>query len=307
MPRNWRLLEAPGGSWSLLWLGLALAVLPAGPVAAEPCRGPNGQFVACTCESTGCPLGEVCAINPATAKHECVPLNTETVIDEKPVPEPTPTPSPSPTPPPVDKSDFTINATGGYSITATGDKTGHAPSVDLAVGFDLSPSIKAPRLELFGYFNSIPGLSEGTGEMDSFGGFGVDALLSQPVADLYLRPAVLLGFQTRIDGENTPLHRSARFGYLGVRFAKKDRGGLFVGAGADERMSTRDDDTPDYLPAAILAWRVRIGDIVPGGDLNAWLIGRALLYLRLGYVDPSAGADQVTLALNIGWGNQEKK
>lgn len=201
-----------------------------------------------------------------------------------------------------DSSDLSIELAAGYSLTVTGSRTGHSPAVDIAVGFDLAPDEKAPRFELLGSFDSLPGVSTG-GEVESFRGFGVEGLLSQPIGALFLRPAVLVGFDTRVNGDATPLHRSARYAYLGVRFAKADRGSLFIGGGGDERLSTADRERPDYLPAGIISWRLRIGDIT--GDLDASLVGRAILYLRLGYGAATAGADAITLNFLAGWGKRQ--
>lgn len=232
----------------------------------------------------------------------------ERCADEQPInigePDPIPTPAPTPIPPPT--SDFTFDGAAGGIVGLTSGATQVQETVELAVGFNVKRSDQdVPRLDFLGRFGVLPGEIDGF-NLDSIASFrsaSLEVCLHQGIG-LRLRPALLVGFETRLEGDETPLTRTARFIHFGVR-VQGPEGYLFAGAGGDERLSAAGnrDQHAAYVPTFLASWRLRVAELVKDRGVHLYLTGRALLYMRLGY-EWETTPDSVQLGLMAGWGNR---
>jgi len=197
---------------------------------------------------------------------------------------------------------FVMDAGLGVVASLSSEASAGEPTAELGVGFDVADANKSPRMDLVARFGALPGATVDLADPTTFRSMGLEGYVSQPLSSvLRLKPAVLIGLEFRFDGDTAPLHRAARFGYLGVRFDSK-AGYLFLGAGGDERLSTSDRSTPAYLPSATVAWRVRLGTLT--GKIDSYLVGRVLVYLRTGYGAADAGSDVAQIGVLIGGGKR---
>lgn len=197
---------------------------------------------------------------------------------------------------------FVMDAGLGVVASLSSEASAGEPTAELGVGFDIADANKSPRMDLVARFGALPGATVDLADPTTFRSMGLEGYLSQPLSSvLRLKPAVLIGLEFRFDGDTAPLHRAARFGYLGVRFDSK-AGYLFLGAGGDERLSTSDRSTPAYLPSATVAWRVRLANLT--GKIDSYLVGRVLVYLRTGYGAADAGSDVAQIGVLIGGGKR---
>jgi hypothetical protein len=268
-----------GGSWTkAVATGLFLCgFLWTTPLqAAEPCRGADGKFIEC-------------------------PDHLE---DLQPVPLVETSPDPSPSPSPSPSVDFAIDGGAGLGGTLTSEGNEAEPIAEIGVGFDVSTKAKSPRLDLWARYGTLPGTTPSLEDPTAFQSAAFELRLSQPLADsMLLRPALLVGLEIRIRKEGLePRHNGARFIYLGVQFAGA-RGYVFLGGGGDERVSTTTRDRPDYLPAVTASWLLKVRDLA-GGNLRAYLTGRVLAFLRLGYSAASAGTTSAQFGFMVGGGNK---
>jgi hypothetical protein len=197
---------------------------------------------------------------------------------------------------------FVLEAGVGVVASLSSQASAGEPTAELALGFDVADANKSPRLDLVAAFRALPGATVDLADPTTFRSMGLEGYLSQPLSSvLRLKPAVLIGLEFRFDGDSAPLHRAARFGYLGVRFDSK-AGFLFLGGGGDERLSTAPRDAPQYLPSATVAWRLRLANVT--GKVDAYLTGRVILYLRTGYGIREAGSDVAQIGVLIGGGKR---
>lgn len=197
-------------------------------------------------------------------------------------------------------SDFALDAGVGGVASLSSEASAVEPTAEINAAFDLATNDKSPRLALLAAFRALPGETVSLADPATFRSLGLEGTLSQPLwSNLRLRPAILLGAEFRFAGDEAPLHRAARYAYLGTRM-DGDAGYLFLGVGGDERLSTASREAPDYLPAANVSWGLRMGKIT--GAIDARLVGRVLLYLRLGYGATTAGSDVAQLGVLVGFG-----
>lgn len=112
----------------------------------------------------------------------------------------------------------------------------------------------------------------------------------QPIKGLFVAPYFGGGFATRVESDPEPLDRTARWWSAGLRIAGA-RGWLEVGAGLDDRLGD------GYQPTAHARGALLLGD---RGGVNGWLIGEAILGLRIGYSGTEGRVDVVTLGLGVG-------
>ena len=112
---------------------------------------------------------------------------------------------------------FVIEAGVGVVASLSSQASAGEPTAELAVGFDIADANKSPRLDLVAAFRALPGSTVDLADPTTFRSMGLEGYLSQPLSSvLRLKPAVLIGMEFRFDGDTAPLHRAARFGYLGV-------------------------------------------------------------------------------------------
>ncbi len=250
---------AAGFLWTQLWLPSLFA--------DQPCRDDAGRFVPCD-EVEKLPAVEY--------------------------------PAPTPAPPDTKADGFAMDAGLGVVASLSSEASSGEPTAEVSAAFDVATNEKSPRLSLLGRFGALPGETVSLTDPTTFRSLGIEGTLSQPLwSNLRIRPAVQVGAEFRFSGDEQPLHRAARYGYLGARVEGED-GYLFLGVGGDERLSTSDRSTPAYLPATAVSWSLRIGKIT--GAIDARLVGRVLLYLRMGYGASDAGSDvaQVGVLVSVG-------
>ncbi len=249
---------------------LALWAWTAYALADQPCKDPKtGRFIACDDLTEG----------------EKLPVENGTWVAPKVTPEP-------------EESDFRLDGGIGGIASLSSDASSAEPTAELNAAFDIATNLKSPRLSLLARFGALPGETVSLSDPTTFRSLGIEGTLSQPLwSNLRIKPAVQLGAEFRFAGDSEPLHRAARYGYLGAR-VEGEEGYLFLGVGGDERLSTSSRSTPDYLPAANISWRVKLGTLT--GVVDAALVGRVLLFLRLGtYGQGSAGSDVAQVGVLI--------
>ncbi len=254
-------------------VALLMWAISAYAFADQPCKDPKtGRFISCD----------------DLTEQEKLPVENGTwVAPPPPVPE--------------TDSDFAMDLGAGAIASLSSDASSAEPTADLSAAFDLAENVKSPRLSLLARFGALPGETVSFGDPSTFRSLGIEGTLSQPLwSNLRVRPAVQVGAEFRFNGDEEPLHRAARYGYIGGRVEGED-GYLFLGIGGDERLSTSDRTTPAYLPAVAVTWRVKLGRVT--GAIDAALVGRVLLFARLGYYgQDSAGSDvaQVGVLVSVG-------
>jgi hypothetical protein len=240
---------------------------------ARRCRDEAGRFMPC----------------------EGLPAQSERL----PIVDPLPS-GPAPGYEPKPDTDFALDAGLGAVASLSSEASSAEPTAEVNASFDLATNDKSPRLSLAAFFRALPGEAVNLSDPTTFRSLGLEGTLSQPLwSNLRLRPALLLGAEFRFAADEQPLHRAARYAYVGTR-VDGDDGYLFLGVGGDERLSVNSRETPQYLPAANVSWRLRLGSIT--GAIDAALTGRVLLYLRLGYGQASAGSDVAQVGVLIGFG-----
>lgn len=218
-----------------------------------------------------------------------------------PIVDPMPT-GPAPGYEPKDDGDFAAAAGLGAIASLSSEASSAEPTGQISASFDVATNEKSPRASLLATFGALPGQAVSFSDPATFRSLGIEGALSQPLwSNLRVRPAVVVGAEFRFSGETEPLHRASRYGYIGARVEGED-GYLFLGMGGDERLSTADRSTPAYLPAASVTWRLRLGKIT--GAIDASLVGRVLLYLRLGYGAQDAGSDVAQVGVIVGVGGK---
>lgn len=259
MTRRWWLLAC-----SFLWSSVALC--------DEPCRDDSGRFIAC---------------------EELIERHAVPIVD------PLPT-GPAPGYEPKADTDFALDAGLGVVASLSSDASSAEPTAEVNAAFDVATNDKSPRLALLARFAALPGETVSLSDPATFRSLGIEATLSQPLwSNLRLRPAIQIGAEFRFAGDAEPLHRAARYAYIGTR-VDGDAGFLFIGVGGDERLSVNSRDTPQYLPAVSVGWQLRLATIT--GRLDAYLTGRALLFARIGYQQASAGSDVAQIGVLVGYG-----
>lgn len=236
-------------------------------------------------------------------------FDTQTVKDGErlPIVDPLPSgPASGDEPKPAGSTDFAIDGGLGVAGTLTSEGNQAEPILELGAGFDVSTAEKSPRLDFTGRFGTLQGSTPSLDDPTSFRSVSFEGRLSQPLAkDLVLRPAVLVGIEIRMATDGVePRHQGARYGYLGVQFAG-DEGHLFLGAGGDERVSTSRGNSPAYLPAATASWLLRLSEF-DGKKFRAYLTGRVIAYVRLGYGAADAGNASATVGFMVGGGNKRE-
>lgn len=216
-----------------------------------------------------------------------------------PIVDPLPS-GPAPGYEPEKDSDFGMDAGLGVVASLSSEASSGEPTAEVNATFDVATNDKSPRLALLARFAALPGETVSLSDPTTFRSLGLEATLAQPLwSNLRLRPALMIGAEFRFAGDSEPLHRAARYAYVGTRVDGGD-GYLFLGVGGDERLSINSRETPQYLPAAAVGWQLRIANIT--GKLDAYLTGRVLLYLRLGYGAQSAGSDVAQIGVLVGYG-----
>lgn len=238
--------------------------------ADQPCRDDSGRFMPCS---------------------EVEDPQVKPLVDPLPIPKDTHA-----------DSDFALDAGLGVIASLSSEASSGEPTAEIALAFDLATNEKSPRLSLLSRFGALPGQSLDLSDPTSFRSLSIEGTLSQPLwSNLRLRPAAKLGAEFRFSGDAEPLHRAARYGYLGVR-VEGDPGYLFLGLGGDERLSTSTKDTPSYLPAADVSWRLNVSDLM-GWKVDTYVTGRVLLFMRLGwYGATDAGSDVAQVGVMVGYG-----
>lgn len=201
-------------------------------------------------------------------------------------------------------TDFTIDGGAGVAGTLTSSGMKQDPIVHVVAGFDLAVNEKSPRLDLDARFGTAQGGTPTLTEPTSFRSVSFEARLSQPLwRNLLLRPTLMAGIEIRIANEDEkPRHQGVRYVCLGGQVSG-DPGYFFAGVCGDERVSTSLRDDPAYLPSVTAAWLLKLRDLA-GGDLRAYLVGKVVAYLRLGYGAADAGNASATVGFMIGGGNK---
>lgn len=200
--------------------------------------------------------------------------------------------------------DFAIDGGVGVAGTLTSEGTKQEPIVEATAGFDLAINEKSPRLDLLGRFGTAQGTTPSLTEPTSFRSVSFEARLSQPLwSNLLVRPTLLAGIEIRIatDGEK-PRHQGVRYICLGGQVAGEP-GYFFAGFCGDERVSTSLKADPSYLPSANVTWLLRLRDLA-GGNLRAYMVGKIVAYIRMGYGAADAGNATATVGFLIGGGNK---
>lgn len=203
-------------------------------------------------------------------------------------------------------ADFTIDAGAGVAGTLTAAGMKQEPIVHVVSGFDLATNEKSPRLDLDARFGTAQGGTPSLSAPASFRAVSFEARLSQPLwKNLLLRPALLAGIEIRMetDGEK-PRHQGVRYVCLGGQIAG-DPGYFFAGVCGDERVSTSLSAEPAYLPSVAASWLLKLRELA-GGNLRAYLVGKVVAYLRIGYGAADAGNASATVGFMVGGGNRRE-
>jgi hypothetical protein len=219
-------------------------------------------------------------------------------------PKPKATPSPAASPSPSPSTDFAIDGGAGVAGTLTSEGMKQEPIVELLAGIDLATNEKSPRLDLGGRFGTAEGSTPSLAEPTTGRSVSFEARLSQPLwENLLLRPTLMVGIDIRMptDGER-PRHQGARYICLGGQVSGEP-GYFFAGVCGDERVSTSTSADLAYLPSATASWLLKLRDLA-GGSLRAYLVGKVVAYLRLGYGAADAGNAAAQVGFMVGGGNK---
>lgn len=275
--------------------------------ASSPALRLLGALLLAFLWSTVAYAGEPCK-NDAGLEIVCPDyLEEPAVVQAPPSPAPSPSPTPTPSPSPSPDAGFKVDAGGGVIASLSSETSKGEPTAELALGINLVKGQKnPPRGELLLRYGALPGVTPNLSDPTTFRAFGAEASVSKALSDnLVLKPSLVFGADFRFNEPDVePRHRAARFFFVGFRI-DGDRGFLFLGAGGDERLSTTARDRPSYLPAGTATWRLKVGDVT--GNLAAYITGRVVLFLRLGYTALAAGSDIAQLGGMLGWGNTKPK
>lgn len=183
-----------------------------------------------------------------------------------------------------------VSVVAGASAAVSAGEGGIKPLVLISFDGPIAKARYSPRL--------IAGVDLGAGKGEavnlsdpaSFRTLSFRLLVVQPIAGLFVAPYFGGGFATRVESDPEPIDRAARWWSAGLRIAGS-RGWLEVGAGLDDRLGD------GYQPTAHARGALLLGD---RAGINAWLIGEAVLGLRLGYAGTEGRVDVVTIGVGVG-------
>lgn len=179
---------------------------------------------------------------------------------------------------------------GGAVSMGGGADSSLQPLAVIVVDLPASSAAMGPRLLTDFQLRALPGEALSLSDPTTFRSFSFRSVVTQQLSrSLRFSIYAGVGFASRLGTDPEPADRMARWWSAGLRFAGA-RGLLELGAGQDERLGGG-----GYWPAAHARGALLLAS--PRG-VNTYLLGEAILALRLGYAPERA--DVVTLGVAAG-------
>lgn len=179
---------------------------------------------------------------------------------------------------------ITVHGVAGTVVSlVTGARPGETvkptPFIDIAVDAPVAESPKAPHLMVNLALTNLPGQSIRLRDTSTWKALEATVGIAQPITEkIKFDLMAEAGFATRLDGDEQPRYRTARWVAGGVRF-RSSRGALAVKIGADQRMSGVYEPAVGLTGSLVLyerqAGTLRKSKVVLVGDAVLGLMERA--------------------------------